>query len=239
MPPLPASLGILNLERGLPDGAHPVDPRPGHLFHPSTFDFSVISETVKGAWADNVIRGDSSLDRAYLEAARKLVSRGAVAISANCGFTIRHQDAIAAAVDVPVATSSLLMLPLLLGQLPRASKVAVITADSKHLTTELLGLSAADHDRVVIGGVEGGTLWRNEMTRPPPRTEVCDIASDVMDCVTRLRKQQPRIGALLFECTAFPTVSQFVRSQSMLPVYDIADLCRITFASVVSARLVP
>lgn len=229
----PRALGILNLERGLPPGAPAFDPRPGHLFNPATFDFPVISETVAGAWADNVILGDPSLEPAYVAAARRLVDRGAVAISANCGFSIRHQAAVAASVDVPVALSSLLLLPTLLRQVPTSAKIAIITADSKHLGRDLLGLDdAADQSQVVIGGVEGGELWRNEMKRPPPRTGVAAIEADVAACVTQLRGTHPEIKALLFECTAFPTVTPAIRRLIGLPVHDITTLCRITFASV-------
>lgn len=228
----PESLGILNLERGLPRGTDPVDPRPGHLFYPGTFDFPIVSETVEGAWAENVIRGDPSLEAAYIAAAKRLVNRGAIAISANCGFTIRHQKAIAEAVDVPVATSSLLLLPVLLRQLPPTGKVAIITADSQCLGVDLLEIDdPADIERVVIGGVEGGRLWQNEMRRPPPRTTPADIESDVLECVRRILEKHSGISALLFECTAFPTVSSSIRRATGFPVYDITSLCRLTYWS--------
>ncbi|MET4349513.1 hypothetical protein ABIC07_009042 [Bradyrhizobium sp. RT9a] len=102
------SIGILNLERGAPAGASPPPTRPGSLLNPSTFNFPIIAETVTGACVENVVRGDPGLEPAYVAAARRLVERGAVAISSTCGFSIRHQQAVAASVDVPVAMSSLL-----------------------------------------------------------------------------------------------------------------------------------
>ncbi|TFV36133.1 hypothetical protein E4K65_44090, partial [Bradyrhizobium niftali] len=54
------SLGILNLERG----PAPAAPRLGSILNPTTFDFPVISETVAGAWAENVIRGEPALESA-------------------------------------------------------------------------------------------------------------------------------------------------------------------------------
>lgn len=230
---LSRSLGILNLERGLPPGTPNIDPRPGHLFNPSTFEFPVISETIEGAWADRVIHGDSSLEPAYIAAARRLVERGAIAISANCGFSIRHQAAVAAAVDVPVALSSLLLTPVLLRQLSPKAKVAIVTADSQYLKQDLVGLeSPDDQSRIIIGGVEGGALWQNEMKRPPPRTDVDAIEADVIACISRLRNAHPEIRVLLFECTAFPTVAPAIRRITKLPVYDVTTLCRMTFESV-------
>lgn len=220
--------GILNLERGLPPGT----PAPLPRFA-TTLDFPVIVETIEGGWAENVIRGDPALEPAFITAARRLVERGAVAISANCGFSSRHQEAVAAAVNVPVVLSSLLLLPSLLRQVPRAAKIAVVTADSTNLGEELLGIDdPGERARIVIGGIEGGELLRNEMLRPPPVTPVSSIQKDVETCVDHLRAKHPDIGAFLFECTGFPMVTPAIRLRTKLPIYDLADLCRMAFASV-------
>ncbi|WP_369726284.1 hypothetical protein AB8Z38_17700 [Bradyrhizobium sp. LLZ17] len=198
-----------------------------------TFNFPVILETVPGAWSEIVIRGEPALEPAFIATARRLVERGAVAISANCGFSIRHQAAVATAVNVPVATSSLLLLPMLLNQWPAPAKIAVLTFDSKNLGEELLGIdNPAERTRVVIGGIEGGELWRNELKRPPVRTDVESIESDVAACVTRLRAAHPEIAALLFECTAFPLVTRAIRRITRLPIYDVVSLCRTMISAV-------
>ncbi|WOH57658.1 hypothetical protein [Bradyrhizobium sp. BWC-3-1] len=225
----PRSLGILNLERG----PETFKPKPGSLMNPDTFKFPVISETVAGAWADVVIRGDQALEPAYIAAARRLVERGAVVISSNCGFSIRHQAAVAAAVNVPVVMSSLLLVPSLLRQLPPAAKLAVVTADSTHCGKDLLGVDdPAERARVVVGGIEGGKLLQNEMQRPPVPTDIADIETDVAACVARLVHAHPNIGAFLFECTGFPMVTAAIRRAVRQPIYDVVDLCRITLASV-------
>ncbi|WP_024520964.1 hypothetical protein [Bradyrhizobium sp. Tv2a-2] len=230
----PRSLGILRLERGLPPGAAPWMLPPGYLLNPATFDFEVIWETVEGAWADVVIRGDRGLEPACTAAAKRLVERGAVAITSSCGFFIRHQAAVAASANVPVATSSLLLVPALLRQLSPTAKLAVLTADSTYLAEDMLGLdNPKDRARVVIAGVEGGTLWRNELQRPPPPTEVSDIEKDVVDCVLQIRAAHPEIAAILFECTAFPCVAPAIRHMTGLPIYDITTLCRMTMSTVV------
>ncbi|MFB6421588.1 hypothetical protein [Bradyrhizobium tunisiense] len=228
------SLGVLLLERGLPPGITPQTPKLGSMVNPDTFGFPVISETVSGAWAENVVRGDPSLEPAYVAAARRLVERGAVAISSNCGFSIRHQAAVAASVNVPVVMSSLLLLPTLLRQLPPPVKIAVLTYDSTHCGKDLLGIDdPAELERVVIGGIEGGEFWHNELKRPVPPTDVASIEKDVSACVSRLRAAHPEIGAILFECAGFPLVAPAIRRIAKLPVYDVTSLCRLTIASIV------
>ncbi|WP_247523557.1 hypothetical protein [Bradyrhizobium sp. 145] len=180
-----------------------------------------------------MIRGDPALEPAYVAAAQRLVEQGAIAISSNCGFSVRYQSAVAASVNVPVALSSLLLLPTLLRQLPAGSKLAILTADSSHCDEALLGIKdLAQRARVVIGGVEGGKLWQNEMVRPPAYTETWEIEADVVACLGRLQVTHEGVAAILCECTGFPPVASAIRRITKLPVYDVTDLCRMTMASV-------
>lgn len=228
----PRSLGILHLERGLPPGATLPVPAPGSMLNPATFDFPIISETVAGAWVENVVRGDPALEPAFIAAARRLVERGAVAISSTCGFSVRHQPAVAASVDVPVVMSSLLLLPTLLRQSPAPAKIAVLTYDSIYCSEDLLGIGdRSERVRIVIGGIEGGKFWHDELKRPAPPLDVAAIEADVANCIARLRSKHPEIATILFECAAFPTVAPAIRRITKLPVYTVADVCRLAMAS--------
>lgn len=228
----PYPLGILDIERG---GTPPKSARGG-IFHPDTFDFPLVIETVEGGWVEDIVRGNPALQPAFIAAAHKLVAQGAVAITSTCGFSIRHQEALAAAVNVPVVTSSLLLLPLLLRQLPQRAKVAVLTYDSTHCSDDLLGLAdSRERARVVIGGIEGGKYWHDGFKRPIPPTDVSAIKADVSARIAVLREAHPEIAAILFECTAFPAIAGGTRRSTNLPIYDITDLCRITMASVAPA----
>lgn len=226
-------LGVLCLERGsLPGSAPPTAPA-GSMRSSATFDFPIITETVPGAWVENVVRGDPALEPAFVAAARHLLEQGAVAISSTCGFSIRHQAAVAASVNVPVAMSSLLLLPSLLRQFPPSAKIAVLTYDSTHCTEDLLGINdPAERARVVVGGIEGGKFWHDELKRPAPPLDIAAMESDVAGCITRLRTAHPEIATVLFECAGFPIIAPSIRRMAKLPVYDITDLCRMTMASI-------
>ncbi|APG14944.1 hypothetical protein BKD09_42150 [Bradyrhizobium japonicum] len=226
------SLGILDLERGLPPGAKPPAPERGSLMSSATFDFPVISETVAGARADVAMRSDPELEPAYVAAARRLVERGAVVISSYCGFSIRYQAAVAASVNVPVVMSSLLLLPTLLRQLSPAAKLAVVTSDSTLFREDLLGISRPDERaRIVIGGIEDGVFYKNVMKSPPVPTDAADVEKDVAACVARLRAANPEIAAIVFTCTGFPVITPAIRRATGLPIYDITTLCRSTLSS--------
>ncbi|MEX2697381.1 hypothetical protein [Rhizobium mongolense] len=180
-----------------------------------------------------VVPGDPTLEAAYVAAARRLEERGAIAITADCGFSIRHQAAIAAAVSVPVALSALLLVPVILRQLPAESKLAILTFDASCCGNELLGIDdPSEQARIVIGGIENKQTWLNEMARPPVATDTTVLQQDVCARVRELRETHPEIGAILLECTMFPRVAESIRRIANLPVYDITTLCRMVMESV-------
>ncbi|OWK19835.1 hypothetical protein AJ88_37695 [Mesorhizobium amorphae CCBAU 01583] len=227
------AIGILELDEGLPPDGPSRIPRQGSLLNPATFDRPIITEMVEGASAEVVIPGNPSLEEACVRAALRLVERGAGVIVGDCGFLIRHQAAVSAAVNVPVAMSSLLLIPALLQQLAPAQKLAVITADSKHCSEDLFGIDNPAHRaRVVVGGIEGGEYVRNAIARPYVRVSLDQIEREVAACITRLRAEHPEIGVLLFECTGFPVVTGALRRSTKLPIYDITDLCKMTIGAV-------
>jgi len=226
-------LGVISLERGLsPDAAQP-EPLPGSYADPNVVGTPVIIEYVPGAWVENVVRGDTSVLPGYIAAARRLVSRGAIAITSNCGFTIRYQEAVAAGVRVPVALSSLLLLPGLLRQLPNNGKIAVLTYDSACFSDELLTLAGVeDRTQVVIEGIEGGKFWSDEMMKPPPRTDVRALIADVLACAKKVRDANSGIAIILLECASFPLAAKTVRRETGLPVYDMISLCKLTLGAI-------
>ncbi|WP_247415594.1 hypothetical protein [Bradyrhizobium sp. 159] len=204
---------------------------------PDTYGFPVDIESVKGSTVDRTMSGDLTLVPAYINAARKLVERGAVAIGSNCGFAIRYQAAVSAAVDVPVMLSSLVLLPALLRQFAASAQIGVVTSDSTLFAEDLLGITdEAERARVVLVGIEGGNMSRNSaMNRP---TELAEIEEDVGVCVKRLLDANPKVGALLFTCTLFPAITPAIRRRFGRPIYDISTACRLALESAVSTGLV-
>ncbi|MDF2563164.1 MAG: hypothetical protein K0R99_4610 [Microbacterium sp.] len=179
-----------------------------------------------------IVRGAPALEPAFIQAARRLVEKGAAAITSSCGFSIRHQVAAAHAVNVPVALSSVLLLPSLLKQLAPSAKIAVLTFDATRCGEDVIGLPRRDdRTRVVVGGIEGGVFWRNELTHPTPATDDATVQHEVDEAVVHLREQHPEIGAILFECAWFPSIAPAIRKSANLPVYDITTLCRMLLES--------
>ena len=101
-----ASVGILMLDT--------VFPRiPGDFGNAATWPFPVMYRVVRGASPHRVIRERADgLLNAFIESGKQLVADGADGLTTTCGFLSLFQAELAQAVDVPVATSSLMQVPL-------------------------------------------------------------------------------------------------------------------------------
>src|SRR4029450_1639609 len=118
------TVGILMLDTQFPR-------IPGDMGNASTFPFPVRYQRVEGASPDLVVRrGAAGLLPAFVDGARALQHEGVGAITTNCGFLVKFQRELAAAVRVPVFTSSLLLVPLVHRLLPAGRRGGIMTVNS-------------------------------------------------------------------------------------------------------------
>src|SRR5437763_11576349 len=144
-----APLGILMLEARFPR-------IPGDMGNATTWPFPVLYRVVSGASPEKVVlKGAAGLLPDFIDAAKDLVRLGAEAITTNCGFLSLFQREIAAAVGVPVATSSLLQVPWVQATLPPGKRVGVLTVSKGSLTPAHLEAAGVPPDTPVMG-TEGG-----------------------------------------------------------------------------------
>lgn len=198
---------------------------------PRRYESAPVWKQVPGAWASNVVLGDAACESAYVKAAQELVEEGARAITCDCGFTVRYQHAIAAAVPVPVSTSSLLLLPTLLSSVAANKKIAVLTADSRCMDAGIMDtLGITQRSRLIVEGLEG-TATYSYMWAERGKINVDKVLADTDDIIARLR-QWETIGAVLCECTIFVRVSSRIRRATRLPVYDAANNAALLMAAV-------
>lgn len=218
------TLGILELETKAVE-------QPGFMAGPGTFPFPVKRRQVPGAFTRNVIDGDKSVEAGYVAAARELEHQGVSAIVSNCGFTGLYQAAVAEAVSIPVAMSSLLLVPFVARTLKPGSKIGLLTYDGPKLTENhyaCAGWSSKDIS-VAVGGIEGSELWY-EYAKPVPEIDVKVLIREVRAAAKKLLHANPDIGAFVFECTAFPLAADAVRRETGLRVADVTTLANMLFS---------
>lgn len=207
-------LAILRLQ-------HKPVPMTGSIADPASFTYDVRYLAVPGAWTENVTGGDRAVLASYVESARRMVADGCRAITTTCGFTSLFQGEVSAAVPVPVAMSSLSLLPLIEHLIPPGSRIAIVTFDASRLTeAHCRGAGwSLETSPVAIAGIEGSESWQ-EMFKPEPGFTRDMLARDVMAALDGLRARHADIRAVLLECAFFPIVADDVRAQTGLPVVD-------------------
>src|SRR5947208_16200002 len=125
---------------------------PGDIGNPATFAFPVRYRTVRGASPRRVVvERDRALLAPFIEAARALEADGVAAIATSCGFLALFQRELAAAVAVPVWTSSLLLVAEIEAQLAGAARVGIVTADAASLSDAHLDAVGASADTPIEG----------------------------------------------------------------------------------------
>ena len=209
-----ARLGILMLEARFPR-------IPGDMGNAETWPFPVLYRVVTGASPQRVVREKAAgLLPEFIAAARELVALGADGITTNCGFLSLYQKELAAAVSVPVATSSLMQVPMIQITLPRGKRVGVLTVNAATLTPEHLTAIGVDPSVPVVG-TDGGREFTRVMIDNELTMDVAAAEADIVDAGRKLVQEHAGIGAILLECTNMVPYARTLRDELGIPVHDI------------------
>ncbi|MEU8054245.1 aspartate/glutamate racemase family protein [Micromonospora haikouensis] len=204
---------------------------PGHIRNPATFDFPVVYRVVEGATPQRLVReADPTLLEPFVAAARDLEAAGVAGITGACGFLVLFQAELAAAVSVPLWSSSLLQLPLVHRMVDRP--VGLLVADEAALTPRHLAAIGAEHVPVRVTGMAGQPEFTEVMLEG--RRDALDadrLEREVLDRVDRLAGAHPELGALVIECTDLVPFAHAIQARLGLPVFDIVTLTTMLHAT--------
>ena len=211
-------LGILMLEAKFPR-------IPGDMGNGTTWPFPVLYRVVPGASPEKVVlKGAAGLLPDFVDAAKDLVRLGADAITTNCGFLALFQREIAAAVGVPVATSSLMQVPWVQATLPTGKRVGVVTVSASSLTPKHLESAGVPLDTPITGTETGKEFFRVLIKAEKDDMDVALAEQDVVEAGMRLVANNPDVGAIVLECTNMPPYAAALQAAVGLPVYDIYSM---------------
>ena len=205
-----ACLGVLMLETRFPRLL-------GDVGHPASWQMPVRFAVVPGASPRRVVlQSDAALLQPFIDAARSLVQQGAAAITTSCGFLVTFQQALQAALPVPVWTSSLLKLPEL--QAP-----GIVTVDAASLRGTHLQAAGAAADTPVEGLAPGSSLQRT-LLEDLPSLDTAAAELEVTAAAQRLLRRHPALQSLVLECTNMPPYAAAVKRATGLPVHHLLSL---------------
>lgn len=209
-----AAVGILMLETRFPR-------IPGDIGNALTWDFPVQYRVVRGATPDNVVRADPRLlVDDFIEAGRDLVRMGCDGITTNCGFLALIQDQVKDALGVPVATSSLMQVPMVEALLPAGKRVGIITISKATLSEEHLMAAGVPLDTPIVGTDEGRCFTR-DILGDAAEIDFAACRLDLEDAARQLVSDHPEVGAIVLECTNMVPYARDIRRLTGLPVFSI------------------
>jgi hypothetical protein len=214
-------LGVIMLDNTLP--------RPlGDLGNARSYGYPVAFDICSGAETTLVVeRGAAGLLDSVVAAGHRLVDLGVRAVTTCCGFLAIYQRELAERVGVPVATSSLLQIPVVLRMLAPDQRLCVLTVNAGTLTDEHLaavGVTGEDRKRVVLAGLEHTAHFYPMIVGERPDLDIALAEAEVVGAAGAAVAENPELGAFVFECTNLPPYAAAVRAATGLPVWHAGTL---------------
>lgn len=223
-------IGILTLESVVP---HIL----GDTSNASTYSFPVRFQTVKGLSLERVFAKDITMLDSVIEAGKELVKRGVKAVTANCGFMAFFQKELANRLEVPVFLSSLLQVPFISRMLADDEKIGIITANSRILDASLLEKVGIDSSiPLYIKGLENKENFSKAVLEECGILNSDKIEREVVSTAKEMIQEEPKIKAILFECSNLPPYGAAVQEAVGLPVFDFITMINYVYSAVVKKR---
>lgn len=228
------ALGVLCWEAGSnPRGLEQLESLPGNSINPGSYSFPVLFRRVKGANIHTILEHpDKAVLGGMVQAAKEMILEGAKGITTSCGFNAIFQRELADALNVPVFTSSLLLVPFVQKTVGERGEVAIITAKkSALLPAHLEAAGITETSSLHVIGLEKCTEWNKIFTAPNEDIDIEKVREEVMAMGTETKTQHPEIQAFVLECTDLPPFAAELRRRTKLPVFDFITLVNLVHAS--------
>ena len=197
----------------------------GDVGNPATWDFDVLIEVVPKATPQAVVSQGENLSGHVIAAGQRLVNQGVSGITTTCGFLSIYQDQLATALNVPVLTSSLMQVAGVNATLPRGKIAAILTISGSTLTSEYLRAANVPLN-TPIGSTEGGLEFSRCILNDEPVLNIALAKRDNINAALTLVQSDPKIGALVLECTNMVPYAADIADATGLPVYSMYNLIK-------------
>lgn len=218
------NLGILMLDTGF-------QRFPGDIGHAGTWRFPVLYKVVKAATQERMFsQGPAALVDSFVEGAEELAAMGVKGLATTCGFLAAIHPELSARCPVPVATSSLMQIPMAKALLPPGRTVGVLTADAGALGPEHFAGVGAPVDCPVAGMPDDGA-FRRDLRGNTPVIDQAMHEAEALAAVAGLLEKRPDVRTIVSECTNLAPFSSIIARRFDLPVFDVVTLVEWFHAS--------
>lgn len=211
------AIGIMMLDTGF-------QRIPGDIGNALTWPFPVHYKIVKGVTGKQVLsaNADGTLDR-FLEAADELVEAGVSGITTSCGFLCLLQQELSAHCQVPIMTSSLQQIPMVMQFLRPGERVGILTASRDALTERHFAAIGCPTDLPIVG-IDPSSTFRQQMLANAPVIDRDAQEREVIRMAGELLDENPNVRAIVSECTNLAPYSAAVSETYGVPVLDVVTM---------------
>lgn len=208
---------------------------PGDPGNAATFDFPVCYKVVRDVFqGDRIPRdADEILLKAFCKAARELEKDGCRAITTCCGFLAGFQRELADAVDIPVFTTALTLIPMIASMIGRKKQIGIFSERAQFMTDSLFeksGWSSRDYNICVSDLPEQSEfneliIYNHESGDPDK------IRESIRQMTKEHMEKYPDTGAIVLECQNFAPFGDVIAKESGVPVFGLNQLIAFIEAS--------
>jgi hypothetical protein len=206
---------------------------PGDVANATTYDFPVRFKKVEGFSAEKALNQDPDVYDSLLAAAEELIAEGVRGLTGDCGFMGIFQNRLAEDVDVPVFLSSMIQIELILRMIGGKGKLGIVTADSSKIGPEILReVGVINTDRLVFGGLQDKPHFVDFGVKEIGILDTDLVVPEIIKTAKDLVASDPRIKALLLECSLLPPHAHAIQKAVSLPVFDFISLINYVFSGI-------
>jgi hypothetical protein len=209
---------------------------PGAVENALTFNYPVLFQPIQAASVASVVspKIDLEVTAQLVKAGLYLEQQGCRAIIGACGYFANYLPEVVKKLHKPCYFSSLMQLPLIFNALRPEQKVGILCADGSMLESApaLENCGIRNRSRIVIAGAEVLPEMKKILADSGSHNSQ-KLENELIELGRKMVDREPDIGALLLECTLFPTHAWSIQKALQLPVFDFTTLIDWVHASVV------
>jgi hypothetical protein len=207
------------------DGASPRV--PGDPGHAASFDYQVRYEVVNGC-PEDLVEGSEKIKKAILDACLSLKRSGVRGIVGDCGLISLYQRELASGVGIPVAASSLVLIPSVWQMIGRAGTIGILTGHSGFLRRSHLESSGCDGEmNIRIWGMQEEPHFLDVVINGGSVLDTTLMRRDVLNACAGLTASTQDLRAVIVECGNLATYSADIAEVLDIPVFDVMSAANL------------
>lgn len=200
----------------------------GDIGNAATFPFPVRYYVVKNVFTGKKLprNADQVLLEAFIRAARELEEDGCRAITTSCGFLAGFQKELADAVNIPVFTSALTLVPMIYPMIGKDKKIGIFTERAEFMTEYLfhkVGWSSKEIP-VCVSDLPEHSDFNKLVIYDNEEGDMEGIQSGIREMTVSHMQAHPDTGAIVLECQNFAPFGHMIQEISGVPVFGINQL---------------